>query len=703
MIEFSSVPAFRRRRFGCVLFVILAFGSTAGFLLAQDSVQSKKAIPPKKTWAILIGPEKYELATPLRYTNEDVRQIESTLITRGGISPDTIVTMTDKREEEEFRPKKASIMARLTEFLGKQGSEDMVIVYFSGHGFLDDNGKMYLAPLDCDPQNPAPTGIPIEWFRDQIALSKAKYKLLILDACHAGSERGGSVRGIDSEELASKFQRLERVVTIASCQSNEKSLIWDAKRQSLFSYWLNQGLRGHADDRLTGVVDFHNLYEYVDRNVKRTAEVKCGRKQTPVRQIGLGVVGVPQILKLQPMALDELLGEMADQLAYAFEEQKITKVGVFPFISCSPVTSNSPVRNESVGGQYGSLGWYCSEQLERKLLDRANGKFSVVDSRRLMAKLKTGNFQIKDLGSPRLEILSKNLGGMPVIVVGTFVQRDKNLLRMQCKLQQTEHDGDLGVTTGGTAALTLNQFASIGLSGVVDPDDRKPDPRQTPANDQNRIAAQMISGVDERSKLPGSHPFQNPNFQFRVTLTVDDQPRTGEFRGNDYFVPVTKGEKFKLVVENNSGDVALMRLLVDGLNTLPQNENEQESWGQHVSLDKARAWVLDPKDKNLKGGPPRWTIAGFAIKTGDQGIKKEFVIVDAQQSLAAQQSFTDEIGLITAVFYKPLGEARGNLGILPGNNVAANIGVRRGVTPGNQIGVVHIRYVDAKALLATRK
>ena len=43
--------------------------------------------------------------------------------------------------------------------LAKPGPDDHVLVYFSGHGFKDKDGKLYLAPIDCDPADPPATGV----------------------------------------------------------------------------------------------------------------------------------------------------------------------------------------------------------------------------------------------------------------------------------------------------------------------------------------------------------------------------------------------------------------------------------------------------------------------------------------------------------------------------------------------------------------
>ena len=178
------------------------------------------------------------------------------------------------------------------------GPNDQILVYFSGHGVRDNEGKMYLVPIDCDPANLAATGYPRDWLREQIAASAAGSKLLVLDACHAGSEKGRTPSTpLPGDALGAAFKGLEKVVTLASSTGDQKSQIWDDKRQSLFSYWLNQGLRGSADKDGDGNVDIDELYEFTNRAVMHDAEIVGNRPQTPVRIVGSGVEGVPVVLR----------------------------------------------------------------------------------------------------------------------------------------------------------------------------------------------------------------------------------------------------------------------------------------------------------------------------------------------------------------------------------------------------------------------
>ncbi|MBS0206743.1 MAG: caspase family protein [Planctomycetes bacterium] len=696
-------------------FLKLARVFTLGCLLGSGAMTAQKAaaveqedadeIQPR-TWAILIGVEKYEKAPPLQFTSNDVGNLADTLVTRGGILRHRILEMTDDQRTPLLQPTRQAMMSQLTDWLARPRSQDSIIVYFSGHGFRDESGKMYLAPRECDPANPTSTGIPVEWFRNQLATCQADFKLLILDACHAGSEKSVSPEGVDGQSLGATFEDLERVVTIASCRSSEKSLIWPDKQQSLFSYWLNQGLRGQADRQQDGKVDIHELYEFVYPNVTRTAQSCFNRPQTPVRIFRSGIAGVPVVLTLKPQSLDTVLNDIADQLADAMQQHRLSKVGIPEFL----VRFTTPDGDEQDVLPRNSLGKYCAEQLDRMLQMRSAGRFQVVDRRRLQAALQSSRFQTKDFGSTdRLQSLAEAVDHqdavtgratkLTAVAIGSMVGRRGNLLRLQCELQQTDSDSCLGVSAGGTAELNASQWAMIGTSAMIRPEDHRRDEHTTTSTD-----SAIVDHVEQQQR---PHPLKDPAFlqSFRITMVVDGQPRQGEFRGNDYFVPVKKGEKYKIVIESLRDEVVVMRLLVDGLNTLPEKEPSMEkgitteSWGQHVDLSKARSWVLDPAEVE---GPRRWTVSGFVTKTGADGAWREFTVVDAQDSLAARQSFTDELGLITIALYKPAGSIRGGLGTGAGDTRRVDLTEHKRIDPGNLIAIVHLRYVDRQALESTR-
>lgn len=669
-----------------------------GVLLAPPLVCADDAVADKsagKHWAILIGCEKYNRATPLRYIVNDVRQLNATLRARGGFEPDKILQMTDKEINPKFQPLKTNLLAELPAWLKRPGKNDSILVYFSGHGFRDADGKMYLAPLDVDPENPAPSGIPITWLREQIAACPAGFKLLVIDACHAGSEKGDDDRpGVAAKDLGQAFADLEKVVTIASSTADQKSQIWEDKQQSLFSYWLNQGLKGHADRDGDGAVDIDELYKFVSRSVNQTATNHFPRSQTPVRIVRSGTIDVPVVVELKPQKLKDFLTDAADRLAFVLAERRLNRVGVLEFIG------ESRTQPEALRGEFGLLGRFCAEALEGQLVDLGAGKFSVVDHRRLNRALANQRFSIDDLSSSTaLKSLSKRVDGMPVIVEGKLTNRAGQFVRIKCRLVEAEGDESLD-EFNGTVALTESEWAMLGRSVAVRPDDRRiPSPFQ--GQRPNSIEAAVIDRLDERASAP--NPMLDPQFPYRVAIYVktkvkgreDWVERKAAFKGNDMIVPLHKGEVYAVYVENRSGRPALMRLLVDGLNTLPEKEKIKgvatTIWGKRVSLEEARHWELDPARSSV------FAVRGFVTEADPLGKAKEFKVVDASESLAAQQQFTDQIGMITAAFYAAKAEPRG-IGTAAGEERRERIEKSKGLQCGNLLGVVHIHYVDADGI-----
>lgn len=709
MFPASLNASFVRNPLSRQLFMAFLLGLAHCLPLSNQALAKTPTLPRKASGrqvALLIGVEQYKNVPPLMFVRNDVQRLGVILRERGGF--DDVVELSDGATDEKKWPIKETIMSTVSKWLQSRAKDDTVVVYFSGHGFRDAEGVMYLAPLDADPVNLAGTGVPVAWFRDQIARCKASLKLLVLDACHAGSTKGsGSETNFGTQDLE-MFEKLEGVVTLASSTAEQPSQMWDEKQQSLFSYWLNQGLKGHADEDGNGEVNIDELYKYLHRNVTQTAQSRFHRPQTPVRKIGLGTPGLPVVVYTRPQTLKQLLTDMAQQLGDAIADRKLARVGVLEF------TNNSKL-GEMLGADYGLLGQECSVELEKQLIQEQRDRYKVVNRRKLRQALQQQKFTLADLGSGEaLKALASKAGGMPAIAQGTLHHREGAMVSLRCELIETDTN-DVLASVGGNAWLNENEFASLGKSFEVRPGDRMPELASTGRPTQP-IEDVVIDRVEQRAE--GPHPLQNPNFPFRVWIQVDGKERKGEFRGNDYFVPLRKGEVYEIWIENRSGQLSMMRLLVDGLNTLiqkdsptptqvgseeevqtasaPSTQHEKglitEIFGKPVSLDQARAWVLNPDDpaRKLQKNKNLYRVVGFVTKVGVEGEMAKFTIVDTEKSLAGRQKFMSQIGIITAAFYNA-SASRG--ATAAGEKVKVKLEVEK-ADIGSLIGVINIRYYD---------
>ncbi|TWT94699.1 caspase family protein [Stieleria varia] len=649
-----------------------------------------------ETWALLIGVQDYQQVSPLEYTVDDAQCLRETLIAYGGVAPDHILEITDFGPGPDSQPLHETLTRRIPAWLERVGADDMVLVFFSGHGFRDDDGLMYLAPLDFDRTKPSETGISVDWLRERIAGCSAVLKLLILDACHAGSENSEpNTDSLSPDEMGRLFKAVDGVVTLASCSEDQVSVIWQDKRRSLYSYWLTEGLKGHADRDSNGSVDIDELHSYVSRRVAHTAKVRFPNRQTPVRIVGPRVIGVPDVVRLKPQPLRPLLANMAEHVADLLDEHKYRRAGVLEF------TDDSRLQ-EVLGGQFGLVGKFCGDELERQLISASqDASFRIVNRDQLRhAILQDGGFEVSAISStPRLRSLSKSVGDMPAVAMGSIKGRQGAFLRLQVELKETTTGDVIGIT-GGTAALSENDWAMLGYSVVIRPEDR-----QRVLTSINRSSEseteQVITAADRRSQ--GAHALLDPEFKsrFDVEIRVNGTVRPPVFRGNDCFVGVKKGDRYAIRLHNKSGTVALARILVDGLDTgmkVAESDNDIDVWGQPIThLNDAVPRLLDPNGPEVAGKIPKWDLLGFMTKSGVGGQVREFTVVNAAESLANQRGYSDQIGLITVAFYAPKADSRA-LGTAAGQTLDRNIRTYKGIKPGNLLGVVHIRYVDADLL-----
>ncbi len=422
------------------------------------------------------------------------------------------------------------------------------------------------------------------------------------------------------------------------------------------------------------------MYKFVYRRVTQSAKARFPRPQTPVRIVRTGTHDVPVVIHLQPQTLNGLLAAVAEEMTNTMCERKLEKAGILEF-------TNDTKLGELLGADFGLLGRYCAEELERRLIEQSAETFSVVSRRRLQAALRDTNFGIDDLGDPdAMNKLSEKANGMPAIVLGTLRNRAGRVVTIQCQLLETGTGDALG-SAGGTALLNESEWAMLGRSAAVQVSDRRPVVSDDPSEAQP-VADQVVEKLDQRSAAP--HPFQDPAFPYRVSLRVNGRERKEVFRGNDCFLPVHKGEVYELHVENRGEKPVIMRLLVDGLNTLPEKEQTKGIAtyvvGKRVNLDEARHWILDPKKL--------YAVRGFVTESVAQGSLREFQVVDADDSLAARQKFTDQIGLITAAFYEAASGSRA-VGTGLGREREERFEQREGTRVGNLLAVVHLRYIDA--------
>ena len=171
----------------------------------------------------------------------------------------------------------------ISNFYSKKQRDDLLLLYFSGHGVLDDQGRLHLAVKDTERALLRATAIPAAFITEEMNNSRSRRQVLILDCCHSGAFARGS-KGATGASVGTAtafegtgFGRLVLTATDATQYAWEGDQVIGEAENSVFTHYLIQGLKtGQADSDGDGRITVDELYDYVyDQVVQRTP------KQTP--------------------------------------------------------------------------------------------------------------------------------------------------------------------------------------------------------------------------------------------------------------------------------------------------------------------------------------------------------------------------------------------------------------------------------------
>jgi uncharacterized caspase-like protein len=259
----------------------------------QAAVQAPATQAPRETlpgagnrYAVVIGLSEYaDSRIPrLRYAASDARAFYDWAVspTGGRYAPANVKLLVDEQATNQ------NIKTALFGWLKQALAEDVVTIYFAGHGSPDSPdspGNLYLLPHDAQYDNIAATGFPM--WDIETALTrfvKARKVVVIADACHAGGV-GQSFdvarranRAVEVNPISSGLQDLSRVgdgVCVISAsddsQFSQEGEQWGGGH-GVFTHYLLQGLEGEADYNADAAVTLGELIPYLSEQVRRATQ-----------------------------------------------------------------------------------------------------------------------------------------------------------------------------------------------------------------------------------------------------------------------------------------------------------------------------------------------------------------------------------------------------------------------------------------------
>ncbi|HET9915301.1 MAG TPA: caspase family protein, partial [Anaerolineales bacterium] len=80
----------------------------------------------------------------------------------------------------------------IARFFAERKRDDLLLLYFSGHGIRNEQGQLFLAANDTDISILEASGIPSEFVTGMMNNSRSQRQLLILDCCNSGAFAHGT-------------------------------------------------------------------------------------------------------------------------------------------------------------------------------------------------------------------------------------------------------------------------------------------------------------------------------------------------------------------------------------------------------------------------------------------------------------------------------------------------------------------------------
>lgn len=168
--------------------------------------------------------------------------------------------------------------------------KDMVIMFFSSHGALDNKGNLYILPHDFNPVSLFATGLNIKDITSGINGTPCK-KLIFMDACHSGESGSdllefASLKDANLDNIIKEVADAEPGISIMTSSSGkEYSYEKPSWGHGAFTKAILEGLHGSADFNKDKMVGFAELNLYVSERVK---ELTKGKQHpfTPINIFG---------------------------------------------------------------------------------------------------------------------------------------------------------------------------------------------------------------------------------------------------------------------------------------------------------------------------------------------------------------------------------------------------------------------------------
>ncbi|MBD1835737.1 caspase family protein [Cyanobacteria bacterium FACHB-472] len=219
--------------------------------------------------ALLIGVSDYEPGLgPLPGAVKDVEAMQRVLQRpeMGGF--DQVKTLTN--------PDPLLMQGEIESLFSERSKEDLVLLFFSGHGVKDDRGKLYFATRitrkSLKGELIRSTAVPASFVHEIMNNSRSKRQVVLLDCCFSGAfAEGMSAKDDGTVDVKEQLGGEGRAV-LTSSTSTQYSFEQQGTDLSVYTRYLVEGIEtGAADLNNDGSISIDELHDYARKKVQETA------------------------------------------------------------------------------------------------------------------------------------------------------------------------------------------------------------------------------------------------------------------------------------------------------------------------------------------------------------------------------------------------------------------------------------------------
>jgi uncharacterized caspase-like protein len=237
---------------------------------------------------VVVGINDYPNTRRLKWAVNDARAFYRHLVEVIQIPHENVTLLLN--QEASLSRLRSSLGTHLKKMAGK---EDMVIIYFAGHGATEkdvlspdgDGLEKYLLPYDVDPQDLYASALPMREISHIFYRIQSQRIIFIADSCYSGASGGrtislSGIRANISDAFLDRIAGGKGTVIMTASSANEVSAEDENLQHGVFTFYLLEGLAGAADADKDGLVTVDEAYRYVSTHVPRAT----GQEQHPVKK-----------------------------------------------------------------------------------------------------------------------------------------------------------------------------------------------------------------------------------------------------------------------------------------------------------------------------------------------------------------------------------------------------------------------------------